>query len=222
MRCVECGAESAGATEVCVRCGAPVVGRLSVAADPAADAASQVASAAIPASIGQQPPEPAEYPEKLTELDPAPAATPAYAELAARAGRQLDAYPAEPLCRIDTDGRVFAVSWHPNGRSIAVATTSVHTRVYDIFGKRPEEYVAVNGDRWFSWVLDVAFSPDGSRLATGSSNGDAWVWDAASGQQLLEIPHSRSVTAVAFSPDGTRLATGSYDKTARVWSAAEL
>jgi hypothetical protein len=125
MRCVECGAESAGATEVCVRCGAPVVLRLSVAADAAADAAGQVASAAIPASIGQQLSEPAEYSEKLTELDPATTATPSCTELAARARRELNAHPAEPLCCIDTGGSSdLSVSWHPNGRSIAVATSS--------------------------------------------------------------------------------------------------
>src|SRR5262245_19788133 len=120
MRCAECGAESAGATEVCVRCGAPAIRRPPVAADAAADAASQVTPAAIPASAGQQPSEPAKYPEKLTGLDPATTATPSCADLA---GRELNAQPAEPLCCIEPDGgAVFSVSWHPDGRSIAVAT----------------------------------------------------------------------------------------------------
>ena len=66
----------------------------------------------------------------------------------------------------------------------------------------------------------VAFSPDGTRLATGSSDKSARVWDAASGQKLLEVRHDKWVEAVAFSPDGTRLATGSSDKSARVWDAA--
>ena len=55
-RCVECGAESARATEVCARCGAPVAGPQS-AADPAAGAVSngagQAASAATAWATGQ-------------------------------------------------------------------------------------------------------------------------------------------------------------------------
>jgi WD40 repeat protein len=223
MRCAECGAESAGATEACLRCGAPVVWRLSGATDPAADAAGQGASAAIPASAVQQPPEPAEYLEKLTELDPATAAPPSGTEPATRARPELIAHPAEPLCCIDTDGwPVLSVSWHPDGRSIAVATQSARARVYDISGKRPKEQVAVKGGNWTTWVLAVTFSPDGTRLATGGSDNSARVWDAASGQQLLEVRHDRQVRAVAFSPDGTRLATGSSDGWVRIWSVAEL
>jgi hypothetical protein len=58
----------------------------------------------------------------------------------------------------------------------------------------------------------ASFSPDGTRLATGSFDNRALVWDAASGQELLEVRHAEPVAAVAFSPDGTRLATGSLDR----------
>ena len=130
-------------------------------------------------------------------------------------------HPAEPLCCIDPGGwRVFSVSWHPDGRSIAVATKSAHARVYDISGERPRERVAVKGGTWITKVFDVAFSPDGTRLATGGSDKSARVWDPASGQQLLEVRHRKGVRAVAFSPDGTRLATGSDDKSARIWDPA--
>ena len=33
----------------------------------------------------------------------------------------------------------------------------------------------------------MAWSPDGKRLATGSRDGTAKVWDAASGQELLTL-----------------------------------
>jgi WD40 repeat protein len=82
--------------------------------------------------------------------------------------------------------------------------------------------VAVKSGTWITWVLAVAFSPDGTRLATGSDDNRARVWDAASGQQLLEVRHGKRVRAVAFSPDGTRLATGSDDKSVQIWSVAEL
>jgi eukaryotic-like serine/threonine-protein kinase len=66
----------------------------------------------------------------------------------------------------------------------------------------------------------VAWSPDGKRLATGSRDGTAKVWDAASGQELLTLKgHSNFVISIAWSPDGKRLATGSWDNTAKVWDA---
>jgi len=66
----------------------------------------------------------------------------------------------------------------------------------------------------------VAFSPDGTRIVTGSRDQTAKVWDAATGSPLLELQgHSFEVTSVAVSPDGTRIVTGSWDDTAKVWDA---
>jgi WD40 repeat protein len=70
-------------------------------------------------------------------------------------------------------------------------------------------------------VEAIAFSPDGSQVATGSWDETARVWDALSGQQLLVLPgHTSWVRGVAFSPDGHRLATGSWDRRAKVWDLA--
>lgn len=70
-------------------------------------------------------------------------------------------------------------------------------------------------------VNKVAFSPDGTRLATASWDKTAKVWDAASGKELLTLTgHMDRVYGIAFSPDGTRLATASQDQTAKIWDAA--
>ncbi len=70
-------------------------------------------------------------------------------------------------------------------------------------------------------VLSVAFSPDGTRIVSGSYDHTIRVWDARSGD-VVTGPfegHTDAVTSVAFSPDGTRIVSGSDDHTIRVWDA---
>jgi WD40 repeat protein len=70
-------------------------------------------------------------------------------------------------------------------------------------------------------VYAVAFSPDGKAVLTGSYDGTARLWDAATGQPIgSPLTHKDEVYAVAYSPDGRAVLTGSYDGTARVWDAA--
>src|SRR5262249_32767155 len=72
-------------------------------------------------------------------------------------------------------------------------------------------------------VYAVAFNADGTRLATGSRDGTAVVWNAATGIALLTFQASDpalNVTAVAFSPDGAQLAMVGvklFDTTQLVW-----
>jgi RNA polymerase sigma factor (sigma-70 family) len=55
---------------------------------------------------------------------------------------------------------------------------------------------------------DLAFSPDGRRLAGAAFDGAVWIWDARTGKRLLALPsHAGIATAVAFDPDGTLLAS---------------
>jgi WD40 repeat protein len=69
-----------------------------------------------------------------------------------------------------------------------------------------------------SSVLAAAFSPDGTRVATGSSDKSARIWETASGKAWgAALEHQGSIEAIAFSPDGARIATASSDKTARLW-----
>jgi formylglycine-generating enzyme required for sulfatase activity/WD40 repeat protein len=58
-------------------------------------------------------------------------------------------------------------------------------------------------------VQSLAYSPDGSMLATGSYDGSVRLWDAAAGKLTrILVGHNDWVQVVAWSPDGKLLASG--------------
>ena len=77
-------------------------------------------------------------------------------------------------------------------------------------------------DAPFSKVLGVvnavSFSPDGTHLAVGDSNGVLQVWEVATGQVVLfGSGHSSGIQSVAYRSDGKQLASASSDKTVKLW-----
>jgi WD40 repeat protein len=67
-------------------------------------------------------------------------------------------------------------------------------------------------------VLSLAFSPDGTLLATGDAHGEIRLWRVADGKQLLVCQgHTVWVVSVAFSSDGTMLASSGIDAMVKLW-----
>jgi WD40 repeat protein/serine/threonine protein kinase len=69
------------------------------------------------------------------------------------------------------------------------------------------------------YIFNVAYSPDGTTLATASQDGTARIFDAATGQGLRTLRgHEPDICwNVCYSPDGRWLASCGRDKTVRVW-----
>ena len=74
-----------------------------------------------------------------------------------------------------------------------------------------------------NWFTDLAFSPDGRRLAAGNANGTVEVLDADSGRSLLSLPgKGYAAVQVAFTPDGNGLLAASTEAGIRLWDGTPL
>ncbi len=121
-------------------------------------------------------------------------------------------------------GRVWGVAFSPDGATLATTSGNMNpgtaagvAKLWDL--ESGIEMLSLQGHA--DTIEAIAFSPDGSRIATGSWDETARVWDAFTGEQLLVLPgHTNWVRGVAFSPDGSHLATSSWDRRAKVWDLA--
>lgn len=66
-------------------------------------------------------------------------------------------------------------------------------------------------------VNDVAFSPDGTLLATASKDHTARLWDSGFAELRPQLNHDERVYSVAFSSDGKRLATADASGVVKIW-----
>ncbi|PPQ94743.1 hypothetical protein CVT25_007691, partial [Psilocybe cyanescens] len=67
-------------------------------------------------------------------------------------------------------------------------------------------------------ICAVAFSMNGTQIASGSDDGFVRIWDASSGEELKILKgHNDGVSSVSFTSDDRWIASGSDDFSVRVW-----
>jgi eukaryotic-like serine/threonine-protein kinase len=126
----------------------------------------------------------------------------------------------------DLTGWVFSVNFSPDGKRLASSTGGLDTQGKPLAGEvkvwdaqQGTDLLTLKGHT--SAVWSISFSPDGSRIASGSSDGTVKLWDAKTGEQVLTLQgHTGAVLCVSFSPDGKRLASASHDQIVKVWDLA--
>jgi len=115
--------------------------------------------------------------------------------------------------------RVNALAANADGSRLASGSQDGTVRIWDVPSGRELAVLCRSSNA----VMSVAWSPDGSKLISGSSSG-LKIWDIATGKELRAIPAaangSGAIRTVAWSPDGRRLAGGDSAHTIHIWDAA--
>jgi WD40 repeat protein len=71
-------------------------------------------------------------------------------------------------------------------------------------------------------VHAVAFSPDGSQLASGSRDKTIRFWNRAEGKEIRNVAaHEGTIYTLAYNHDGSLLASGGFDRAVKLWTTAD-
>jgi WD40 repeat protein/tRNA A-37 threonylcarbamoyl transferase component Bud32 len=135
----------------------------------------------------------------------------------AETGKELHRWPTAANCWADS-----RLAFSPTADLLAAGGRDGRTRLWDAASRRG---VGVLDSNTGVALRDVAFSPDGARLAVSGELSDLVirVWDVASQKPTRALTgHTGTVYALAWNKAGTLLASGSLDDTVRLWDATTL
>jgi len=113
---------------------------------------------------------------------------------------------------ISRDGRYLAAGGY------TVASTGMAIYLIAIESGRIEKVFDGHG---IGTIIGLAFSPNGTQLASSGGDRTVHIWNLASGAcDRILSGNADVVRSLAYSPDGQHLATACVDGTAAIWSPA--
>ncbi len=148
-----------------------------------------------------------------------------------------------PSHTLELRSEVRSVAFSPDGKTLAVGSKDGAVYLWDVTGasvanivsNRPPDFTLKDqkDQAPVSWVMSLAFSPDGKVLASGDCGNDAAspckrgevrLWDVGMHLQIGQplVRHGSYVRAVAFSPDGKTLVSGGDDGNIIFWDVSGI
>lgn len=117
---------------------------------------------------------------------------------------------------------INSVAFSPDGRMIAGGINESEVIcLWDAATGENLRFMKENAPNGFHWVNTVAFSVDSKILASGSEDGNLYLWDIETGMKLKTLTEAtENIFSVAFSSDGKTLASGNAGNTIRLWDIA--
>jgi WD40 repeat protein len=105
----------------------------------------------------------------------------------------------------DSTGSVSSLAWSPDGKQLASGGHKI--TIWEAQTGKQIQVLQASTEEAFK----VAWSPDGSKLASISFDGQGSIWDAYTGEKLLNLKNNLFSQYIAWSPQGNLLGTSYPD-----------
>lgn len=129
-----------------------------------------------------------------------------------------DAKTGRKICQRNHTHVIMRADWSPDGRSFATGSLNPRVQICNAATGAVRQQVLIPN----TGLHGVAYSPDGSRIATIGAKSGVVVIDSQNAQRLMQVDKQVGrdrMLAGWYTPDGTTIVTGSSNRLIKLWDA---